>query len=32
MPGAFLIHNARLVRAFRHQDAADRPDYCALTA
>lgn len=32
MPGAFVIRDARVVRAFRHQDAADRPDYCALTA
>jgi hypothetical protein len=32
MPGAFLIHDARVLRAFRHQDAADRPDYCTLAA
>ncbi len=32
MPGAFLVRDGRIVRAFRHQDAADRPDYCALTA
>ncbi len=27
MPGAFLIHNCRMVRSFRHTTAADRPDY-----
>jgi len=26
MPGAFVIHNARVVRAYRHTTAADRPD------
>jgi peroxiredoxin len=30
MPGAFLVHHGLVVRAFRHQDAADRPDYCEL--
>lgn len=30
MPGAFLVHRGRVVRAFRHEDAADRPDYCEL--
>jgi peroxiredoxin len=30
MPGAFLIHNARVASAFRHASAADRPDYLAL--
>lgn len=30
MPGAFLVHRGRIVRAFRHDDAADRPDYCEL--
>lgn len=28
MPGAFLIHRGRVLRAFRHQSAADRPDFC----
>lgn len=27
MPGAFLVHRRRIVRAFRHRTAADRPDY-----
>jgi peroxiredoxin len=30
MPGAFVISNRHLVAAFRHRDAADRPDYCAM--
>ena len=30
MPGAFLLRDGRITRAFRHADAADRPDYCAL--
>lgn len=30
LPGAFLIHNGHILRAFRHQTAADRPDYLAL--
>lgn len=30
MPGAFLIHNGRILRAFRHETSADRPDYCEL--
>lgn len=30
MPGAFVIRGGRLVAAFRHRDAADRPDYCAM--
>lgn len=30
MPGAFLVHRGRIVRAFRHQSAADRPDYDAI--
>jgi hypothetical protein len=32
MSGAFLIRDGRVVRAFRHQDAGDRPDYCAIAA
>jgi hypothetical protein len=30
MPGAFLIHQGRIVRAFRHRTTADRPDYLSL--
>lgn len=30
MPGAFLLHHGKVIRAFRHEDAADRPDYCEL--
>ena len=30
MPGAFVIRDGRVVRAYRHRDAADRPDYCEL--
>ena len=32
MPGVFLIHNCGLVKAYRHQSAADRPDYVLLGA
>ena len=32
MPGAFVLRDGRVVRAFRHADASDRPDYCALAA
>jgi hypothetical protein len=27
MPGAFLVHRGRIVRAFRHATVADKPDY-----
>ncbi len=27
MPGAFIVKDGSVVRAFRHRDAADRPDY-----
>ena len=27
MPGVFLLHNETIIRAFRHESAADRPDY-----
>lgn len=27
MPGVFLLHKGRIVRAFRHASASDRPDY-----
>jgi len=30
MPGAFLIHQGRILRAYRHRAAGDRPDYAAL--
>ena len=30
MPGAFVVRNGQIVRAFRHRSAADRPDYCEL--
>jgi peroxiredoxin len=30
MPGAFLIHDGKLVRAFRNKTSAERVDYCAL--
>ncbi len=30
MPGVFLIRDNQIVRRFRHQSAADRPDYGAL--
>ena len=30
MPGAFLIRDGRIVAAYRHRHAADRPDYAAL--
>ena len=32
MPGVFLVRDGEVVRAFRHETAADRPDYCALAA
>ena len=31
MPGVFLIFYGEVLRTFRHQSAADRPDYVALT-
>ncbi len=30
MPGAFLIHEGRVLRRFEHQDASDKPDYVGL--
>lgn len=30
MPGVFLLHHGAVVREFRHQSAADRPDYLEL--
>lgn len=32
MPGVFLVHNGRVLRAFRHATSGDRPDYVALAA
>jgi hypothetical protein len=32
MPGVFLVHQGRIVRAFRHRTTADRPDYVRLCA
>ena len=32
MPGALVLRQGRIVRAYRHQDAADRPDYCTLAS
>jgi peroxiredoxin len=32
MPGAFLISDGKIIREFRHQTAADRPDYCQLAS
>ncbi len=30
MPGAFVIKDKAIVRAFRHETAADRPEYCGM--
>lgn len=30
MPGAFLVHDGKVVKAYRHETSADRPDYCEL--
>lgn len=30
MPGAFVLRNSKIIDAFRHQNAAERPDYCEL--
>lgn len=30
MPGLFLLHRGQVLREFRHESAADRPDYAAL--
>lgn len=32
MPGVFLIRDGRILRAFRHQSSADRPDYAEVAA
>ncbi|TVS01220.1 MAG: AhpC/TSA family protein [Phycisphaerales bacterium] len=31
MPGVFLVQDGRIVKAFRHETAGDRPDYDALS-
>lgn len=31
MPGVFLIENGRVTKAFRHESAADKPDYEAIS-
>lgn len=30
MPGVFLLHRGQVLREFRHESAADRPDYAVL--
>jgi peroxiredoxin len=30
MPGAFVVRDGAIVKAYRHRTAADRPDYCEL--
>jgi hypothetical protein len=30
MPGAFLVRDGKILHAYRHTTAADRPDYCEL--
>ncbi|MBL8231849.1 MAG: AhpC/TSA family protein [Bryobacterales bacterium] len=32
MPGAFLVYHGEVIRSYRHQSAADRPDYVMLSA
>jgi len=32
MPGVFLMHHGKLLKAFRHKSAADRPDYIEMGA
>ena len=32
MPGVFLLYNSRVLRAYRHTNPYDRPDYEALAA
>ncbi|MDX2117822.1 MAG: SelL-related redox protein [Planctomycetota bacterium] len=32
MPGAFVLKDRRVIRAYRHRDAADRPEYCELVS
>lgn len=30
VPGAFLLHEGRVLRSHRHEDIAQRPDYAAM--
>ena len=30
MPGVFVLHHGQVLREFRHESAADRPDYLEL--
>jgi peroxiredoxin len=30
MPGTFLVHHGKIVRAFRSRTSAERPDYCEI--
>jgi len=30
LPGVFLLHNGAILKAYRHQNSAERPDYLAL--
>lgn len=32
MPGAFLVRDGSIVRAFRHETAASKPDYCEISS
>ena len=32
MPGVFLVHDGRVVEAFRHRDVAEKPDYRAIAS
>lgn len=32
MPGVFVVYHGEVIRSYRHQSAADRPDYLALAA
>ena len=32
MPGVFLVHNGKVMKAFRHRTSADRPDYVGLAS
>lgn len=32
MPGAFVVRDGKVINAYRHTTAADRPDYCTLAA
>ncbi|MEO1615195.1 MAG: SelL-related redox protein [Planctomycetota bacterium] len=31
MPGTFLVRNNEVIKAYRHENAASRPDYCAVS-